>query len=85
MARFDISDFDKYAFDFNELANLPDSIIEEMLEAEGAIIRNAQSDSAKSMLQGPYYIYKRVRKRSSWRKELSTGAPIYLDSKRKSR
>lgn len=55
MARFDISDFDRYAFDFNELANLPDSVIEEMLEAEGAIIRNAQSDSAKSMLQGPYY------------------------------
>lgn len=54
MATFNTSDIDKFAFDFEELANLPDSVIEEMLKAEGEIIRRAQSEYARAMLQGPY-------------------------------
>ena len=54
MATFDASDIDKYAFDFEELASIPDSVVTDMLMAEGEIIKKAQSDSAKAMLQGPY-------------------------------
>lgn len=54
MANFNAGDIDKFAFDFDELASLPDSVIEDMLKAEGEIIKKAQSESAKSMLQGPY-------------------------------
>ena len=55
MAMMDSSDLDKYAFDFAELALIPDSIIADMLAAEGEIIRDGQSKEAASMLQGPYY------------------------------
>lgn len=54
MAKFDAGNIDKFAFDFAELADLPDSVLEEMLKAEGEIIKRAQSTTAQSMLAGPY-------------------------------
>lgn len=50
-----MDDLDKYAFDFGELADIPDSVIEEMLLAEGEVIRKGQAEKARTMLQGPYY------------------------------
>ena len=54
MAAFQINDFDKFAFDFEELAKMPDTVIEDMLTAEGKVIRDGQEKTAKSMLQGPF-------------------------------
>lgn len=54
MARMSNNDIDKFAFDFAELAKLPDSVVSDMLEAEGQVIKKGQSQTAKSMLAGPY-------------------------------
>ena len=43
MARMELNGLDEYAFDFGELARLPENVINEMLIAEGDIIREAQS------------------------------------------
>ena len=55
MARMELNGLDEFAFDFGELARLPENVINEMLIAEGDIIREAQSFYAAKMLQGPYY------------------------------
>lgn len=55
MASFSVNDLDQYAFDLNELADIPDSVIREMLLAEGEVIRKGQAQTARTMLQGPYY------------------------------
>lgn len=55
MASFSVNGLDEYAFGFEELANIPDSVIEEMLKAEGEIIKKGQEHTASTMLQGPYY------------------------------
>nr|DAR46640.1 MAG TPA: hypothetical protein [Caudoviricetes sp.] len=54
MATLDASSIDKFAFDFEELARLPDDVVEAMLEAEGEVIKAGQAETAKNMLQGPY-------------------------------
>lgn len=54
MARFDPGNIDKFALDFEEIAKMPDSVIDEMLMAEGEVIRKGQAASAASMLQGPH-------------------------------
>lgn len=55
MAMMQTSGFDEYAFNFAELATLPNEVMREMLEAEGEVIKRAQASTAESMLQGPYY------------------------------
>lgn len=55
MANLDISDFDRYALAFDELAKMPDSVLTEMCEAGGEIIRKTQAKTAERMLQGKYY------------------------------
>ncbi len=55
MASFSVGELDQYAFSMKELADIPDSVIEEMLLSEGEVIRKGQEEYAKSMLQGPYY------------------------------
>lgn len=54
MASLDVSGIDKYTLDLLELEDLPDSVVEEMVEAGGEVIREAQSASALAMLAGPY-------------------------------
>lgn len=54
MATIDYSELDHFAFDFNELAKLPDEVVEDMLKAEAEVIKKGQSSTAQSMLQGPY-------------------------------
>ena len=55
MATFDTSGVDQYAFDFASLAELPGSVVDEMLEAEGRIIKDGQAETARAMLRGEYY------------------------------
>lgn len=55
MASFSVNGLDEYAFSLDELANIPDSVIEEMLCVEGEIIKKGQEQTASTMLQGPYY------------------------------
>lgn len=55
MASFSVNGLDEYAFSFSELANIPDSVIREMLQAEGEVIKKGQEQTASTMLQGPYY------------------------------
>jgi HK97 gp10 family phage protein len=39
---------------FDNLANIPDSVLEEMLSAEADIVVDAQQRTAQSVLHGPY-------------------------------
>lgn len=55
MASFSVNGLDEYAFSMEELASIPDSVINDMLSAEKEIIKEGQIREAKSMLQGPYY------------------------------
>lgn len=55
MAIFTTSGIDRYALSLEELENVPGSVIEEMVLAEGAVIRKGQAEEAAAMLQGPYY------------------------------
>ena len=55
MASFSSSGIDRYALDLEELAALPGSVLDEMVLAEGEIIRKGQAHEAEAMLQGPYY------------------------------
>lgn len=55
MATMTTTGLDEYAFSFKELETLPDDVLEAMLQAEGEVIKRGQSQTAASMLQGPYY------------------------------
>lgn len=55
MAIFTTSGIDRYALSLEELENIPGSVIEEMVVAEGEVIRKGQAEEAAAMLQGPYY------------------------------
>ena len=55
MATMSVNGLDEIAFGFNELANIPDDVLNGMVIAEGDIIREAQAFFAAKMLQGPYY------------------------------
>ena len=55
MAIFSTSGIDRYALSLDELWHIPKSVIEEMVLAEGAVIRKGQAEEAAAMLQGPYY------------------------------
>lgn len=55
MATLNVTGLAELTMDLDELENLPDSVIEEMLQAEGEIIKKAQEFTAAKMLQGPYY------------------------------
>ena len=68
MATLDASSIDKFTFDFEELARLPDDVVEAMLEAEGEVIKAGQAETAKSMLPSdlietlPYILKERGNK-----------------------
>lgn len=55
MAMMTTDGLDELALGFEELSQLPDGLLDEMLQAEGEIIKDAQIATAQSMLQGPYY------------------------------
>lgn len=55
MARMETSGLDEYVFSFEELSELPDDVVKDMLQAEGEVIKRGQAESAREMLQGPYY------------------------------
>lgn len=54
MARFEVNGLDALSDDLASLASLPDSVIEEMLNAEADIIEEAQRQTAREMLVGEY-------------------------------
>lgn len=55
MATLDSSQWDEFALTMEDLANMPRSVLEDMILAEADVIKEAQSQEAQSMLQGPYY------------------------------
>ncbi|MBQ8616386.1 MAG: hypothetical protein IJ418_02620 [Clostridia bacterium] len=55
MAQMETNGLDEYLFSFKELEELPDAVLKDMLQAEGEVIKRGQSETASSMLQGPYY------------------------------
>lgn len=54
MATMTTTGLDEYMFSFEELSQLPDSVLQEMLQAEGEVIKEGQIKTAQRMLQGPY-------------------------------
>lgn len=55
MARFTVHGLDKLIDSFEAFAELPDDVVDDMMQAAADVVVKAQSDKAKSMLQGPYY------------------------------
>ena len=55
MATLDSSQWDEFALSMSDLANMPASVLEDMILAEAEVIKEAQSTEAENMLQGPYY------------------------------
>lgn len=54
MAVMQSDDFGQFALDLEEVLSLPDAVLDEMITAEGEVIRQGQKSTAQSMLQGPY-------------------------------
>lgn len=54
MATLDTVDLARFQLAFEELASLPDAVVDAMLQAEAEVVQKAQAQSAKTMLQGPY-------------------------------
>ena len=54
MARVEFSGIDELSLSLKEVAELPDEVIDAMLDARADVIVEAQRESAKRMLVGPY-------------------------------
>lgn len=79
MAILETNGLDEFAFDFEGIALLPDSVVSEMLEAEGDVIKSAQIATAQSMLAGPYNrggVVSAIRRGKV--KQTSTGKAVYV-------
>jgi len=55
MAILSTNGLDEYIFSLEELSQIPDSVIDEMLNAEAKVIKKGQEQTASSMLRGKYY------------------------------
>ncbi len=55
MARIEISGLGETVLSMEKIANIPDNVMQEMLEAQADIVVEAQKRTASTMLQGPYY------------------------------
>lgn len=55
MATLSTNGLDEYIFSLEELSQIPDSVIDEMLNAEAKVIKKGQEQTASSMLRGKYY------------------------------
>lgn len=56
MASFRMDGLDALETTFGNIAELPTSVIQEMLEAQGDVVVKAQKRTAQSMLRGRYYM-----------------------------
>lgn len=54
MAKFEVNGLDALIGDLGALAQLPDSVAEDILSAEADIVEAEQRITARSMLKGPY-------------------------------
>ena len=54
MAGFRVEGLDELMTSFEQLALLPDHVPMEMLDAEAAVLEDAQRQKARTMLKGPY-------------------------------
>ena len=54
MARVEFSGIDELSLSLKEIAELPDEVIDAMLDARADVVVAAQRESAKRMLVGPY-------------------------------
>ena len=54
MARLTVNGLDALVGDLAEVASLPDSVIEELLNAEADVIEAEQRKTVREMLSGPY-------------------------------
>jgi hypothetical protein len=55
VSKFTTQGLEQLTVSFEEIAGLPDSVIDEMLEAGGEIVKREQAAHARKMLRGPYY------------------------------
>ena len=55
MGTMSVSGLDDLIGDLDELARLPDSVTDQMLNAEADVIEAAQRSEASRMWKGPYY------------------------------
>lgn len=79
MAVFATTGLDEYAFPFTQLAGILPEVIDAMCEAEAEIIKKAQSETARSMLQGPYYKGGvAAGARSGQKKRFANGTSMYV-------
>ena len=55
MARIEITGLGETLISMENIANIPDSVIQAMMEAQADIVVEAQKRTASTMLRGPYY------------------------------
>ena len=55
MARIEVTGLHETLISMEKIANIPDSVMQAMMEAQADIVVEAQKRTASTMLQGPYY------------------------------
>jgi hypothetical protein len=55
MAKIEITGLGETLISMQNIANIPDSVIREMMEAQADVVMEAQKRTASTMLRGPYY------------------------------
>lgn len=55
MASFKVEGLAELSLSFEEIARLPGSVLDDMLNAQGDVVVAAQKRTASTMLRGPYY------------------------------
>lgn len=55
MAKFSTQELGRMALDLEKLESLPEQVLDDMVLAQGRVIRDGQAREAERMLQGPYY------------------------------
>ena len=82
MGRWSTTGIDEIALSFSEIAGMGDEVLDEMLLAQGEIIKAEQQKQAKAMLQCPYYADGVAQGVSLGKvKRTSDGAEVYLTFK----
>ena len=79
MARLEVNGLDALIDDLEALAQLPDSVTEDILEAQADVIQAEQQRTAKEMLVGPYATGKTAQSiKRTKAKKTSTGKSLSI-------
>lgn len=76
MARFEFSGIDELSLSLKEVAELPDEVIDAMLDARADVVVAAQQQAAKRMLKGQYVTGETARSIKKGKPKLRDGQRV---------